>query len=179
MERKVKYNLEFKFQCVHAVLVQHQSIFSVSKKHSFNESLLRKWIVDYEHKGVLGLRPRSTRIQYSQNFKLKVIQAVATKNLSLKEARIKFNLPTDSIIIKWQKDFSNFGADGLLPKPKGRPKLMSNQKNKPAKSKQPLTREEELLLENERLRCENALLKKFNALMQAEEERLKKPGRKP
>ena len=56
---------------------------------------------------------------------------------------------------------------------------MSNQNPKPVKSKQPLTREEELLLENERLRCENALLKKFNALMQAEEEKLRKPGRKP
>jgi transposase len=36
---------------------------------------------------------------------------------------------------------------------------MSTSKGRPKKSKQPLTREEELLLEIESLRCENALLK--------------------
>ena len=56
---------------------------------------------------------------------------------------------------------------------------MSTSKGKPTKSKQPLTREEELLLEIERLCCENALLKKFNALIQAEQEKQKKLGRKP
>lgn len=56
---------------------------------------------------------------------------------------------------------------------------MNSPKRKSSKLKQPLTREEELLLENERLRCEVALLKKFNALIQAQEEKLKKLGRKP
>lgn len=55
---------------------------------------------------------------------------------------------------------------------------MNDYKRKKRKSDKPLTREEELLLENERLRCEVALLKKFNALIQAEEEKLKKNGRK-
>jgi len=36
---------------------------------------------------------------------------------------------------------------------------MNTPKRKSLKSKEPLTREEELLLENERLRCENDFLK--------------------
>ena len=58
---------------------------------------------------------------------------------------------------------------------------MSTPKRKSIKSKESLSREEELLLENERLRCEVALLKKFNALIQAQEEKekLKKLGHKP
>ena len=56
---------------------------------------------------------------------------------------------------------------------------MRTSKGKPTKSKRPLTREEELLVEIERLRCEVVLLKKFNALIQAEEETQKKLGRKP
>lgn len=56
---------------------------------------------------------------------------------------------------------------------------MSTSKGQSTKSKQPLTREEELLLEIERLRCEVALLKKFNALIQVEKEKQKKLGHKP
>ena len=82
---------------------------------------------------------------------------------------MKFNVTSESVIIKWQKDFITFGITGLQPKPKGRPKSMSDYKRKKRKTDKPLTREEELLLENERLRCENALLKKLQALIQAEE----------
>ena len=82
---------------------------------------------------------------------------------------MRFNIPSDSIIIKWKKDFANFGLEGLKLKTKGRPKSMSDFKDKKSKSEKPLTREEELLLENEALRCEIDYLKKLQALIQAEE----------
>src|SRR5690606_18259754 len=109
----------------------------------------------------------------------KVIKTITSQYFSFHEVRVKFIILSESIIIKWQKDFATFGIYGLKYKPKGRPKTMSTSKGILKKSKQPLTREEELLLEIERLRCENALLKKFNALIQAEEEKQKKLGRKP
>ena len=82
-------------------------------------------------------------------------------------AGVRFNIPNISMILKWKKDFANFGLEGLESKPKGKPKSMSNFKRKKRKSDKPLTREEELLKENERLRCENELLKKLQALIQA------------
>lgn len=178
MARKVKYDVEYKLRCVKEVLEKHHSIHSISHQLDISKSLLRKWITDYRNQGITGLEPKKNQT-YSVEFKLKVIQSIKTQKLSLREARVKFNIPSESVIIKWQKDFATFGIDGLKPKPKGRPKTMSTSKGRPKKSKQPLTREEELLLENERLRCENALLKKFNALIQAEEEKQKKLGHKP
>ena len=83
------------------------------------------------------------------------------------ELGLKFNIPDVAIIVKWEKDFANFGLEGLQPKQRGRPISMSDFKRKKRKSDKPLTREEELLKENERLRCENALLKKLDALIQA------------
>ena len=83
------------------------------------------------------------------------------------ELGLKFNIPDVAIIVKWKKDFANFGLEGLQPKQRGRPISMSDFKRKKRKSDKPLTREEELLKENERLRCENALLKKLDALIQA------------
>jgi transposase len=166
MERKVKYDYTFKLECVQLVLKQHYSIKSVSSQKGLHESNIRKWVLLYNTHGEIGLLARKNQ-DYSVDFKLKVLQTIDKEYLSLSETRLKFNISSDSIIIKWQKDFANFGFDGLQPKPKGRAKSMSNFKRKKRKSDKPLTSEEELLKENERLRCENALLKKLDALIQA------------
>ena len=178
MTRKVKYGVAFKLRCIKEVLEKHCTISSISKKENIHSSLLKKWISDYLNQGITGLEPKKNKI-YSLEFKWQVIHSISEQKLSLHEACLKFNIPSASVIIKWKKDFATFGIDGLYLKPKGRPKTMSTSKGRPKKSKQPLTREEELLLEIERLRCENALLKKFNALIQAEEEKQKKLGHKP
>ncbi|WP_442878326.1 helix-turn-helix domain-containing protein [Algoriella sp.] len=66
---------------------------------------------------MFGLEPKNNQV-YSIEFKLKIIDEIEKNHLSLREARLKFNIPSDSIIIKWQKDFANFGLDGLQAKPK-------------------------------------------------------------
>ena len=104
---------------------------------------------------------------YSAEFKLKVLNIIEKESLTLMQTGIRFNIPDISIVLKWKKDFANFGLVGLQPKQRGRPVSMSNNKGKKSKSEKPLTREQELLKENERLRCENELLKKLQALIQA------------
>lgn len=168
MERKVKYDYAFKLECVELVLKKHYSCESVSKEKGPNESNIRKWVGFYKRYGKTGLMPKKNQ-NYSTDFKLNVLQSIDADYLSLSEACLKFNITSESVIIKWQKDFTTFGIAGLQPKPKGRPKSMSDYKRKKRKTDKPLTREEELLLENESLRCELEYLKKLQALIQAEE----------
>jgi transposase len=80
---------------------------------------------------------------YTIDLKLKVSKAIDNDHLSLQRAYLMFNIPTQSIITKWQQDFSNFGDDGLQLQPKSRPKSMTNSKHKKPKSEKPLTKEEE------------------------------------
>jgi transposase len=175
MEKKVKYDYAFKLECVKLVLEKHYSCNYVSIDKGIERSNLRKWIGFYKHYGSIGLLPRKNQ-SYSVNYKLKVLKAIDKDLLSLRETSIKFNIPDTGIIVKWKKDFANFGLEGIQPKTRGRPKSMNNNKRKKRKSDKPLTREEELLLENEALRCENELLKKLQALIQAEEKaRKRKP----
>ncbi len=173
MSRKVKYDLAFKLRCVKDVLEKHRSIVEVSRRKSFHKDLLRKWLQDYEIGGSKGLEPKVSNRTYSPSFKLKVLKTIEREHLSLKSARLRFHIPSDSIIINWQKNFSTFGINGLQSKPKGRPITMNR------KPKAPLTRLEELELENERLRCENAFLKKLRALIQAEEKQRRGLSQKP
>ena len=173
MERKVKYGYTFKLECVQAVLNEHQSCCSVSKQKGFSKSQLQKWVRLYNKYGGKGLLPSKNRI-YSIDFKMRVLKSLSQEHLSLSKACLLFNIPSESTIIKWKKDFANFGIEGLKPKPIGRPKSISNFKRKNYKSDKPLTREEELLLENEALRCELDYLKKLQALIQAEEKAKKR-----
>ena len=138
-----------------------------------HESNIRKWINFYIEYGSAGLLPRKNQ-SYSVDFKLKVLKAIDKKQLSLTDTCIKFNIPDAAIIVKWKRDFVNFGIEGLTSKPRGRPTTMDIIKRKKRKSDKPLTREEELLKENEVLRCENELLKKLQALIQAEEKAKKR-----
>nr|WP_294922274.1 transposase [uncultured Flavobacterium sp.] len=174
MERKVKYNYEFKLRCVQEVLKNNRSIRSVAKENNFTESNLRKWVNLYKHYGKQGLLPKMNQY-YSIDFKLKVLKKIQEKSLSLIEACFVFNIPSESVITQWRTNYKKHGIAGLEAKPKGKPTMTFKRAKK--KSNKPLTREEELLLEIESLRCENALLKKFNALVQAEE--IKKIKRKP
>lgn len=166
MERKVKYDYAFKLECVELVLNKHYSDYYVSRLKLTSRSNIRKWVSFYKTYGEIGLLPRINQ-SYSIDFKLKVLKTLEKESLSLMELGLKFNIPDVAIIVKWKKDFANFGLEGLQPKQKGRPISMSDFKRKKRKSDKPLTREEELLKENERLRCENALLKKLDALIQA------------
>ena len=173
MERKVKYDYSFKLECVELVLEKSYSYEAVSKLRGLNESNIRKWVAFYNKYGKIGLLPRKNQ-NYSVDFKIRVLKSIKERVLSLREASVEFNIPTVSVIVKWQKDFAKFGLEGLKSKSRGRPKSMSNFKRKKRKSDKPLTREEELLQEIEILRCENDLLKKLQALIQAEEQAKKR-----
>jgi transposase len=166
MERKVKYDYAFKLECVELVLKKHHSDGYVSKLKQIPRWNIRKWVSFYKVYGEVGLLPRINQ-SYSAEFKIKVLKTIEKKSLSLLATGLMFNIPDFAIIIKWRKDFANFGVEGLQPKQRGRPISMSDYKRKKSKSDKPLTREEELLKENERLRCENELLKKLQALIQA------------
>src|SRR5690606_16216502 len=114
--------------------------------------------------------PRKGKRVFSAAFKQEVLSTIEKENLSLREARLRFDLSNEQIILSWQRRLREFGLSGLEPGPKGRPvmadKLPINPKRR--RSKQPLTKEEELLQELEYLRAENALLKKLQALAQKE-----------
>jgi transposase len=175
MERKVKYNYEFKLRCVEEVLKKHRSVRSVANSNGFNESNLRQWVDFYQEYGNQGLLPRKHK-HYDSGFKIEVLQTIEKEFLSLRSACVKFNITTPSTIIQWQRSYEKEGLSGLETKTKGRPKTM-NFKRKKKKSDKPLSREEELLLEIESLKCENELLKKFNALIQSKESQGQKKPR--
>lgn len=167
--RKVnKYSYAFKLQCIEAVLKKKQSIIKVSRDFGIRPSNLRLWLGFYEKYGRSSLCGRVNQ-RYNPASRLIVLQAIEREKISLREACIRYNIPSMSTIILWQRAYRSKGYAGLINKPQGRPPNMKSPiKRRAKKPSKPLTREEELLKENEYLRAENALLKKLQALVQAD-----------
>lgn len=172
MERKVKYSYEFKLSSVQRVLKNQDSVNSISKELSLDTSLLNRWVLFYEYHGEKGLMPRKNQ-DYSGDFKLKVIQTMQAKSLSLIETCLQFNIPTTSTLTHWINKYATEGIESLHQKTRGRPKTMNSNKSI-KKQVKPLTREEELLEELKVLRLENDYLKKLYALIQKENQPLDK-----
>ena len=171
MNKRNKYNYKFRLQCIDAIVKDNCSIRSVAREKGVNITNLRLWYRFYERYGVDGLNERKYQT-YTLAFKLLVIQSIEKDFLSLRGACTRFNIPSESTIVKWKKLYQSEGVKGLHSKPKGRIPMMSNSiKPKSKKASKPLTREEELLKENEYLRAENDLLKKLQALVQADKKR--------
>ena len=166
MGTRKKYDFEFRLQCVEAVLKGDNSLKVIAKENGIEHSNLRLWVAFYEAYGEAGLKSRANR-HYDVAFKLTVLKTIVAEELSLREACARFNISSESTIIKWRKGYELEGLSGLSSKPKGRPPNMKLPIKRKAKaSSRPLTREEELLKENEYLRAENELLKKLQALAQ-------------
>jgi transposase len=166
MFKRKKYDYEFRLECVRAVLNGKGSVTAVAKQKGIEDSNLRLWLGFYEAYGNQGLKPR-VKQHYTVCFKLMVLKAIDQELLSLRAACVRFNIPSESVIISWRNAYGSKGEPGLIAKPIGRPaKMKLPIKRKAKKSAKPLTREEELLNENEYLRAENELLKKLQALAQ-------------
>jgi transposase len=103
MERKVKYDYIFKLECVELVLKKHYTNGYVSKLKGVDESNIRKWISFYKAYGKVGLLPRKNE-NYSIYFKLKVLETIQSKSLSLRDTCLKFNIPDLVIIVKWKRN---------------------------------------------------------------------------
>ncbi|NOW99218.1 helix-turn-helix domain-containing protein [Mucilaginibacter sp. SG564] len=170
MIRYKKHKTEFKLKLIKA----HEggeSINSLSKRWNISTSQIRKWIDQYNSSGLQGIS-RKGKQQYSEEFKLTVVQAYVQKNLSLRDCCLQFGIPSIGIVSVWVQAHEHLGAKGLISQPKGRKAV--KEKKPRAKTDKPLTRLEELEKENLYLRAENELLKKLEALAQNKETTPKK-----
>lgn len=143
-------------------------------------SSLRKWVAAYEVHGIDGIRRKST-IEYSQAFKLEVLQRMRVEALSYRHVAALFNIPRFDVIGAWENAYERDGPAGLASRRAGRSKqLIKRPDSKPEitmQSDDKLSREE-LLAEVNSLRMENAYLKKLDALVQSQKKSAPGKGRK-
>ena len=96
-----------------------------------------------------------------------VVETMQKEGLSCREAARKFEVPSGTRVVSWERIYLTEGAEGLAVERRGR-----SSKGRPAKL--PSKAEEDLLAEVQRLRAENAYLKNLQALVLEDERQARK-----
>ncbi|MFB6454966.1 helix-turn-helix domain-containing protein [Chitinophaga sp. Hz27] len=170
MDKRIKYSSSQKLIIVKAVISGKESCCSAAVKIGTTDTVILRWVNLYRHHGGAVFDRSAGR--YSGQFKVRVIQYMLKKQLSLTQTAAFFGVPQDCTVGLWLKKYKELGANGLLVETRGRKSIMAKKgKNKVVKS---TTDAEAKLLalqkENEYLRAENAFLKKLDALIQEEKQ---------
>ena len=121
-----------------------------------------RWLERFKQFGPEGLLMKHGT--YDGAFKVSVIEYMHANHLSLFQTAVKFGIPTDVTVGKWERIYYEEGPQGLYRDNRGRKTKMSS--DKPKKKKLNQETEEDLIAEVQRLRMENEYLKKLNALVQ-------------
>ena len=106
-----KFSTDFKLNVVKFYLENNVSKHEIAKRFGVIKSEVIKWIALYENHGESGLRPRYTN--YSQEFKIDVLNYMKENGTSFRETAAIFNISSDATIGKWLKIVETQGVDAL------------------------------------------------------------------
>ena len=159
----VKFTADEKIHIVLRYLNGNESYREISKAIGIRDTVILNWVNQYKQNGVEAFQKRYTN--YTQQFKLDILNFMIENGTSLFETAAIFNLPALSTIIVWKKQFETQGIDALQSKKKRRPS-MKKESNKQSKQTPVEGSVEALEARIQQLEMENEYLKKLNALVQ-------------
>lgn len=162
-----KYDERFKLKVVKSYLTGSIGLKALAAVHGVGHGSVKQWVNSYREHGLSGLRRKGA--SYDEAFKLKVLKRMWQEHWSQTQTAAAFDIRRAAHIGKWARQYHVGGIDALRPRPRGRPKTMSNKPPKPntpaaeLDDKQIIARQNQELIE---LRAEVAYLKKLDALIQ-------------
>jgi transposase len=136
-----KYSSEFKVRFVSRYLEGGISYRDLCAEFgiSFTENI-RSWVNQARVHGIESLNVKHTKSDYSQAFKISVVEYVHTHQTSRAQTAAHFGI-SPSQVISWDRIVREQGVAGLRAKRKGRPAMGKHKKIKPIKRLEP-TQEE-------------------------------------
>lgn len=113
----VKFTADEKIHIVQRYLNGNESYWEISKAVGIRDTVILNWVNQYKQNGVEAFLKRYTN--YTQQFKLDVLNFMIENGTSLFETAAIFNIPAPSTIIVWKKQFETQGIAALQSKKKG------------------------------------------------------------
>ncbi|MGY1461322.1 IS3 family transposase [Bacillus toyonensis] len=157
----VKFTADEKIHIVQRYLNGNESYREISKAVGIRDTVILNWVNQYKQNGVEAFLKRYTN--YTQQFKLDVLNFMIENGTSLFETAAIFNIPAPSMIIVWKKQFETQGIAALQSKKKGRPS-MEKDSNKQSKQTPVEGSVEALEARIQQLEMENEYFKKVECL---------------
>ena len=176
-----KYSFEFKKEVVVAYLNGEGGYAYLKNKYDIPaQSLVEKWVHNYQAFGDEGLMCSRKHEKYSFEKKLSVVELYLSSEISYQDLALQEGIKNPAVIANWVNRFRAAGPDALRPRKKGRKKTLNtsegNTQNKPVEESSVDTSAEHVKeLEDEllKLRIENAFLKELRRLRLEDEAKMR------
>ncbi|WP_154214663.1 IS3 family transposase [Bacillus cereus] len=156
-----KFTADEKIHIVLRYLNGNESYREIGKEIGIRDTVILNWVNQYKQNGVEAFLKQYTN--YTQRFKLDVLNFMVENGTSLFETAAIFNIPAPSTISVWKKQLKTQGIDALQSKKKG---CLSMKKESNKQSKQILAEGsiEALEARIKQLEMENEYFKKVEYL---------------
>lgn len=169
----MKLTDEEKRQMLEEVLKEGISIATVTTRHGVSYKTFYKVVERARIHGIESVLHKNTPRSYTQDFKLKVVNAVLSGKAQARTA-VEYNL-TWNLVEYWCRKYAERGIGGLSDARRSRP-LKEDQPEKTDRKGRPVHTEkeyQELERKYRHARMENEFLKKLDALVRERIEREK------
>ncbi|WP_434533637.1 transposase, partial [Apilactobacillus micheneri] len=100
-------------EIIDKILSHKDSINGLSKKYNINRSVIRRWAVLARDQGLMALKVKHTKHNYSIEFKLNVIKYYLTHDLGMNQVASKFNVNPSQVLV-WTNTFNKLGLHYCL-----------------------------------------------------------------
>lgn len=107
MGRKNKYSKEVKLNIVKRYLNGEKSFQALADELHTSNSLIQRWVRKYKEYGETAFDTNQSNNIYTKQFKHKVVLAYLNGDGSYTDLMVKYNISSDSTIIKWVNDYNS------------------------------------------------------------------------
>ena len=107
MGRKSQYSKELKLSIVKRYLDGKESALILANELNSNPNVIRKWAKKYQAFGESVFDSSDTNASYTKEFKEQVVLDYLTGGGSYTDIMIKYNIPANSTIENWVKDYNS------------------------------------------------------------------------
>lgn len=107
MGRKNKYSKEVKLNIVKRYLNGEKSFRALADELHTSSSLIQRWVRMYKEYGEAAFDTNQSNNIYTKQFKHKVVLAYLNGDRSYADLMVKYNISSDSTIIKWVNDYNS------------------------------------------------------------------------
>lgn len=136
-----KYNSEFKVKVVSIYLKGGVGYRDLCRRFGIpSRKTIRTWVNQARAHGIESLKVKHTRADYSQTFKIAVVEYVHTHQISRAQTAAHFGISPYQVS-SWDRIVREQGVAGLRSKRKGKPTMGKHKQIKPIKKLEP-TQEE-------------------------------------
>ena len=124
-----KYTYQFKLKLVKEYQEGKLSFKDLSKKYSVHHSIIQRWVASYDQNGVSSLKVKRSYSNYTQDFKLSVVDYYQTHDVGAGTVANHFNISA-SQVRNWTYRYRKDGVAGLRTNVRGRESMTKKPKKR-------------------------------------------------